>query len=146
VEDDHPEDTFTESGASDMGFATCAVIAGGLARQPRYAVAFTGDGSFTMNPQALIGAVEHGARGVIVIFDNRRMAAISGLQHAQYGHDFRTNDRVAVDYVQLAASVRGVMALHGGHSAASLRQALDQAHAHAGLSGGSCARVCRPCA
>lgn len=134
VEDDAPGQTFTESGASYMGFATCAVIAGGLAREPRYAVAFTGDGSFMMNPQALISAVEHGARGTIVIFDNRRMAAITGLQHAQYGHEFRTNDSVAVDYVQLCASVRGVRALHGGTTVASLREALHQARMHEGLS------------
>jgi len=77
VEDDTPCRTYTESGASYMGFATCAVIASGLASRPRYAIAFTGDGSFMMNPQALISAVEHGANGMIVIFDNRRMAAIS---------------------------------------------------------------------
>ncbi|MDP3615294.1 MAG: thiamine pyrophosphate-dependent enzyme, partial [Rubrivivax sp.] len=81
-----------------------------------------------------ISAVEHGARGTIVVFDNRRMAAISSLQHAQYGHDFRTNDGVAVDYVQLAGSVQGVLALWGGEDAASLRDALKRAHAHDGLS------------
>ena len=134
VEDEQPFETFTESGASYMGFATCAVIAAGLAQQPRYAIAFTGDGSFMMNPQALISAVEHGARGMVVIFDNRRMAAISGLQHAQYGVDFRTNDHVAVDYVQLAASIRGVKAVWGGDDLPSLQRALAQAHAHDGLS------------
>lgn len=134
VEDDRPFETFTETGASYMGFATCAVIAAGLARQPRYGIAFTGDGSFMMNPQALISAVEHGARGMIVIFDNRRMAAISGLQHAQYGVDFRTSDGVAVDYVQLASSVAGVKAVWGGDTAASLDAALRQAHAHDGVS------------
>jgi 3D-(3,5/4)-trihydroxycyclohexane-1,2-dione acylhydrolase (decyclizing) len=134
VEDDEPGQTCTETGASYMGFATCALTAGGLADTPRYAIAFTGDGSFMMNPQALISAVEHGARGMVVIFDNRRMAAISGLQHAQYGVDFRTHDSVAVDYVQLAASVRGVLALSGGDSAASLQAALAQAHAHPGVS------------
>ncbi len=133
VEDDRPFDTFTESGASYMGFATSAITSAGLADKPRYAIAFTGDGSFMMNPQALISAVEHGARGTIVIFDNRRMAAISDLQRAQYGADFRTNDSVAVDYVQLAGSVRGVLALGGGDTADSLRAALQQAHAHPGL-------------
>ena len=134
VEDEQPFETFTESGASYMGFATCAVIAAGMAQQPRYAIAFTGDGSFMMNPQALISAVEHGTRGMVVIFDNRRMAAISGLQHAQYGVDFRTNDHVAVDYVQLAASIRGVKAVWGGDDLPSLQRALAQAHAHDGLS------------
>lgn len=134
VEDDDPADTCTESGASYMGFATCAVIAGALAERPRYAIAFSGDGSFMMNPQALVSAVEHGARGTIVVFDNRRMAAITGLQLAQYQHEFRTHDAVAVDYVQLASAVRGVLALDGGTGAASLRQALERAHAHEGVS------------
>jgi 3D-(3,5/4)-trihydroxycyclohexane-1,2-dione acylhydrolase (decyclizing) len=134
VEDDRPFETFTESGASYMGFATCALLASGLAATPRYGIAFTGDGSFMMNPQALIDAVQHGARGMVVIFDNRRMAAISGLQHAQYGVDFRTSDGVAVDYVQLASSIRGVKAVWGGETAASLRGALEQAHAHDGIS------------
>jgi 3D-(3,5/4)-trihydroxycyclohexane-1,2-dione acylhydrolase (decyclizing) len=134
VEDDRPFDTFTETGASYMGFATCAVTASGLAKQPRYAIAFTGDGSFMMNPQALISAVEHGARGMVVIFDNRRMAAISSLQHAQYGVDFRTNDGVAVDYVQMASSIRGVKAVWGGDTMDSLISALLEAHAHDGIS------------
>jgi 3D-(3,5/4)-trihydroxycyclohexane-1,2-dione acylhydrolase (decyclizing) len=87
-----------------------------------------------MNPQILIDAVQHGVRGMIVIFDNRRMAAISGLQHAQYGAEFRTNDAVAVDYVKLASAVEGVDAIHAGYSAESLRAALQKAHAHKGLS------------
>jgi 3D-(3,5/4)-trihydroxycyclohexane-1,2-dione acylhydrolase (decyclizing) len=61
------------------------------------------------------------------------MAAISSLQHAQYGQDFRTNDGVAVDYVQMAASVKGVLAIWGGDDATSLREALKRAHAHDGL-------------
>lgn len=134
VEDEQPYQTYTETGASYMGFATCALIAAGLADQPRYGIAFTGDGSFMMNPQALISAVQHGAKGMIVIFDNRRMAAISSLQQAQYGVDFRTNDQVAVDYIQLASSVAGVYAVSGGDSLASLQAALKEAKAFDGLS------------
>jgi 3D-(3,5/4)-trihydroxycyclohexane-1,2-dione acylhydrolase (decyclizing) len=134
VEDERPFDTYTETGASYMGFATCAVTAAGLADRPRYAVAFTGDGSFMMNPQALVSAVEHRAKGMIVIFDNRRMAAISGLQQAQYGIDFRTSDGVAVDYVGLATSVGGVKAVAGGDTLDALRAALEEASAHDGLS------------
>ncbi|MET0279291.1 MAG: thiamine pyrophosphate-dependent enzyme [Pseudorhodoplanes sp.] len=134
VEDDRTGDTFTETGASYMGFASSALLASGLADKPRYGIAFSGDGSFMMNPQILIDAVEHKVRGMIVIFDNRRMAAITGLQLAQYGRDFRTNDAVAVDYVQLASAVKGVKAIFGGTSADELRAALRQAHAHDGLS------------
>ena len=134
VEDEHVGDTFTDTGASYMGFATSAVTAAGLADSPRYAIALVGDGSFMMNPQALISAVEHRAHALIVIFDNRRMAAITGLQHAQYGQEFRTNDSVAVDYVMLAGSIRGVNALSGGVSRESFREALKSAHAYKGLS------------
>ena len=82
VEDDVPGRTFTETGASYMGFAVSALLATALSEKSFYALALTGDGSFTMNPQILIDGVEHGARGCILIFDNRRMAAISGLQMA----------------------------------------------------------------
>ncbi len=134
VEDDATGDTYTETGASYMGFAASALLASALADQPRYAIAFTGDGSFMMNPQILIDGVEHGVKGTIVIFDNRRMAAITGLQVAQYGEGFRTGDKVAVDYVRLASAVAGVKALHGGFSADELKRALREAHAHDGLS------------
>ena len=133
VEDDNPFDTITEAGASYMGFAVSALMAGALADQSRYAIAFSGDGSFMMNPQILVDAVTHGLHAAIVIFDNRRMAAISALQVAQYGADFRTSDSVAVDYVALASAVSGVLALDGGDTPESLRAALEQVHAHKGL-------------
>jgi 3D-(3,5/4)-trihydroxycyclohexane-1,2-dione acylhydrolase (decyclizing) len=134
VEDDRTGDTFTESGASYMGFAVSALLASAHADHPRYGIAFTGDGSFMMNPQILIDAVEHKVRGMIVIFDNRRMAAITGLQLAQYNEGFRTNDSVAVDYVTLANAVSGVKAVSGGDNADSLRAALREAQKYHGLS------------
>lgn len=134
VEDDTPFDTVTESGASYMGFGVSAILANALAPHPRYAVAFTGDGSFMMSPQVLIDAVQHRAKGMIVIFDNRRMAAISGLQDAQYKADYRTSDTVEVDYVGLASAVKGVFACPGGTTQAELKSALTRAKAHDGLS------------
>src|SRR3974390_2280702 len=134
VEDDRTGDTFTESGASYMGFAASALLGSALAEKPRYGIAFCGDGSFMMNPQVLIDAVEHKVRGMIVIFDKRRMAAIAGLQLAQYAKEFRTNDSVAVDYRSLAAAVSGVHAISGGDTADALRAALKSAHAYDGLS------------
>jgi 3D-(3,5/4)-trihydroxycyclohexane-1,2-dione acylhydrolase (decyclizing) len=134
VEDDRTGDTYTETGASYMGFAISALLASAIADRPRYTIALTGDGSFMMNPQILIDGVEHGVKGTIVIFDNRRMAAITGLQMAQYGHGFRTNDGVAVDYVRLAGAVSGINAIHGGWTVDELRGALKAAHAYDGLS------------
>lgn len=134
IADDAPFQTFTESGASYMGFAVSALLAQPLARKGRYGVAFTGDGSFMMNPQVLIDGVEHGVHGTILLFDNRRMAAISSLQEAQYGVNWRTHDSVAVDYIAMARAVHGVVAFDGGSSPETLTQALLSAHAHQGLS------------
>lgn len=134
VEDNAPGQTFTETGASYMGFACSALLGAAHVENPRYGIAFTGDGSFMMNPQILIDAVEHNVRGMIALFDNRRMAAITGLQLAQYGHEFKTSDSVAVDYVALAGAVSGVKAIWGGTTRDELDAALAEAHAHAGLS------------
>jgi len=133
VEDDQPFETFTETGASYMGFAASALMASAIADRPRYPIAFSGDGSFMMNPQVLLDAAEHSLRGALVIFDNRRMAAISGLQMAQYGAQFRTSDGVAVDYVRMASAFPGVLALSGGDTPETLRYALAAAYAHDGL-------------
>ena len=134
VEDDRLGRTFTETGASYMGFAVSALLATAVATQPFYGLALTGDGSFTMNPQILIDGVEHGARGCILLLDNRRMGAISGLQLDQYGIDFATSDAVQVDYVAWARAIRGVQGLDGGRSPDTLRLALEQARTYAGLS------------
>ncbi len=134
VEDNAPGQSITESGASYMGFAVSALLSGAIADAGQYAIAFTGDGSFMMNPQILIDGVEHGVHGTILLLDNRRMAAISGLQQAQYGAEFRTNDAVVVDYVRMASSVTGVLAVSGGHDQDSLETALASARAHPGLS------------
>jgi 3D-(3,5/4)-trihydroxycyclohexane-1,2-dione acylhydrolase (decyclizing) len=134
AEDDTPLQTVTETGASYMGFAVSALLASGLADRPRYGIAFSGDGSFFMNPQVLIDGVLHHARGTILLLDNRRMSAISGLQEAQYGADFKTADGIAVDYLRLASAVPGVLALDGGATPDALRAALEAAAAHDGLS------------
>jgi 3D-(3,5/4)-trihydroxycyclohexane-1,2-dione acylhydrolase (decyclizing) len=134
VEDEKPGQTFTESGASYMGFAVSALLATGVATQPFYGLALTGDGSFTMNPQILIDGAEHGARGCILLLDNGRMGAISGLQNDQYGKGFATWNTLHVDYLAWARSVPGVLALDGGRTPAELQAALQKAGRHKGLS------------
>ena len=134
VEDDHLGQTFTETGASYMGFAVSALLATAVASEPFYGLAISGDGSFTMNPQILIDGVEHGATGCILLLDNRRMGAITGLQVVQYGVECATRDSVQVDYRAWARAVKGLAAFDGGHSPETLQQALEQAVAHKGLS------------
>ncbi|TVQ35348.1 MAG: thiamine pyrophosphate-binding protein [Spirochaetaceae bacterium] len=134
AEDEVPGRTFSETGASYMGFAVSALLAAAAADRPEYTFALSGDGSFTMNPQILIDGVQHGVKGCVVILDNRAMAAITGLQYAQYGREHATRDTVVVDYAALAASVRGVNALTGGFSPQELLRALQQAYDYPGLS------------
>jgi 3D-(3,5/4)-trihydroxycyclohexane-1,2-dione acylhydrolase (decyclizing) len=133
VEDERPDQTFTEAGASYMGFAVSALLATGVAERPFHGTALTGDGSFTMNPQILIDGAEHGARGCILLFDNGRMGAITGLQNDQYGTGFATGNTLKVDYLAWGRSVPGVLAVDGGRTTESLRAALDKAGKHAGL-------------
>lgn len=133
VEDDHPGQTYTETGASYMGFAVSALLATGAGAKPFYALALTGDGSFTMNPQILIDGAEHGAHGCILLLDNGRMAAITGLQQAQYGSGFATWNTLKVDYLAWARAVPGLLALDGGRNTESLKAALEQAGKYAGL-------------
>lgn len=134
VEDEVEGRTITDTGASYMGFAASALLANAFIDNAPYGIAFCGDGCFTMNPQILIDGVEHGVRGCILIFDNRRMAAISGLQNAQYGVDYKTNDSVAVDYVAWANSIAGVKGIHGGKTPDELLVALHEAYDYNGLS------------
>ena len=134
VEDKHPGQTFTETGASYMGFAVSALLATGVASKPFHALALTGDGSFTMNPQILIDGVEHAARGCILLLDNGRMGAITSLQEAQYGAGFATWNELKVDYLAWARAIPSVLALDGGRTPESLRAALEASGQHAGLS------------
>lgn len=134
VADEKPGQTITDTGSSYMGFAVSSMLAFALKDGKDYPIAFTGDGSFMMNPQILIDAVEHGLKGMIVLFDNRRMGAITSLQHSQYDVEFKTDDTVEVDYVQMAESVKGVKGFYGGETIEELGKALDKAYAHDGLS------------
>lgn len=134
VTDEKPGQTITDTGSSYMGFSVSSLLAFALAGKADYPMAFTGDGSFMMNPQILIDAVQYGLRGMIVLFDNRRMGAITSLQHAQYGMEFKTDDTAEVDYVQMAEAVKGVRGFDAGNTLEELEEALKQAYAHEGLS------------
>ena len=134
VTDEKPGMTVTDTGSSYMGFAVSSMLAFALAGGKDVPMAFTGDGSFMMNPQILIDAVQYGLKGTIVIFDNRRMAAITSLQFAQYNVGFATDDQVVVDYVKMADAVCGVKGIYGGESLEELQQALEEAYAYNGLS------------
>ena len=134
VEDEEYGLTYSETGSSYMGFAVSALLASGIADNPVYTFAFSGDGSFTMNPQILFDGIEHGVRGCIIIFDNRSMAAITGLQYAQYEREYKTRDSVETDYVGMARAVKGVRGIFGGFTSENFKMALEEAYGYNGLS------------
>jgi 3D-(3,5/4)-trihydroxycyclohexane-1,2-dione acylhydrolase (decyclizing) len=133
AEEEEENWVFSDTGSSYMGLAVSALLAGALADHPVYAFAFSGDGSFTMNPQILFDGVEHGVRGCILLFDNRSMAAITGLQEAQYRRAFKTSDSLQTDYVSMADSIKGVRGIFGGYSPRAFSLALAEAYAYPGL-------------
>jgi 3D-(3,5/4)-trihydroxycyclohexane-1,2-dione acylhydrolase (decyclizing) len=87
-----------------------------------------------MNPQILIDGAQHGARGCILLLDNGRMGAITGLQNDQYGQGFATWNTLKVDYPAWVSAIPGLLALDGGRTPEALQIALDQAWSHPGLS------------
>ena len=122
VEDDRTGDTFTETGASYMGFAVSALLASAMADKPRYSIAFTGDGSFMMNPQILIDARRA-----------RRARHDRDLRQPAHGRDHRPADGAIQRRLphqrsrrgRLRAArraVAGVNAVHGGWTADELRE------------------------
>ncbi|MFV0363105.1 MAG: thiamine pyrophosphate-dependent enzyme [Suipraeoptans sp.] len=134
VTDEEPGQTITDTGSSYMGFAVSSMLAFALAGGKDYPIAFTGDGSFMMNPQILIDAVQYKLKGMIVLYDNRRMGAITSLQHSQYEVEFKTDDTVVVDYVKMAESVHGVKGFYGGETLEEFEAVLNQAYEYEGLS------------
>ncbi|MCQ3806871.1 MAG: thiamine pyrophosphate-binding protein [Acidimicrobiaceae bacterium] len=128
-----PEESFTDGGASYMGFGTSALLSTALSAAAPYSVSVVGDGSFLMNPQALVDGMVHGARGMIIVLDNRRMGAISALQEAQYGTAYATYDDATIDYVALASAIDGVTATSGDGAASALVSALDGVYGAGGV-------------
>ena len=134
AEEENPRQIFTDTGASYMGFAVSALLASAAANRPFYALALTGDGSFSMNPQILIDGAEHGTLGCILLLDNGRMSAITGLQNDQYGAAVATWNNIHIEYKTWASAIPGILALDGGTTPESLKAALAQAGQHKGLS------------
>jgi len=133
IEDEKIGQTFTETGASYMGFAPSALLASAMADRPFFAIAMTGDGSLIMNPQALIDGAEFGVRGCILLLDNNRMAAISGLQKAQYSHDFATSHKKPIDYLKWGSSISNVLSLECKPTMKGLVEVLNKAKEYNGL-------------
>lgn len=131
--DTEPDQSFTDAGASYMGFATSALLATAADASMPPVVCLTGDGSLLMTPQALVDGVAQGARGTVVVLDNRRMGAISSLQEAQYDAQFATWDDAVVRFAELGRVIEGLVGIDGSGGVDGLRKALAEAATYNGV-------------
>jgi acetolactate synthase-1/2/3 large subunit len=84
-----------------MGYGTPAAIAAKLRFPDRIVIANAGDGCFLMNGQELATAVQHGARIVILVWDNGSYGTIRMHQEREFpgrvsGTDLRNPDFAAL--------------------------------------------------
>jgi acetolactate synthase I/II/III large subunit len=67
-----------------MGYSAPAAVAASLAHRDRLVVGFVGDGGFLMSGQELATAVQHGARPILVVFNNAGYGTIRMHQERDY--------------------------------------------------------------
>jgi acetolactate synthase-1/2/3 large subunit len=107
--------TFLSSGGfSTMGFAFPAAMGAKLARPDRTTVAFEGDGSFLMNNQELLTAVQMKLNVIVVVLNNFGWISIRDLQMRNFagriiGTDFKDkNGKVRTPDFEKIAQAFGV--------------------------------------
>jgi acetolactate synthase-1/2/3 large subunit len=67
-----------------MGYGAPAAVAASLMHPGRLVVGFVGDGGFMMSGQELATAVQHGARPILVVFNNASYGTIRMHQEREY--------------------------------------------------------------
>jgi acetolactate synthase-1/2/3 large subunit len=85
-----------------MGYSAPAAVAASLVHPDRLVIGFVGDGGFMMSGQEIATAVQHGARPILVVFNNASYGTIR--MHQEREHPERTigTDLVNPDFAGLA--------------------------------------------
>ena len=91
-------------GSGAMGYAVPAAIGASIARPDKLVVGFCGDGGFMMTGQELATAAHHGAKPVIIIFNNGTYGTIRMHQEREYPGRRSATDLTNPDFVKLAQS------------------------------------------
>ncbi len=91
-------------GSGSMGYAVPAAIGASIARPDRLVVGFCGDGGFMMTGQELATAAHHGAKPVIIVFNNGTYGTIRMHQEREYPGRHSATDLTNPDFVRLAQS------------------------------------------
>jgi acetolactate synthase-1/2/3 large subunit len=85
-----------------MGYGTPAAVAASLLHRDRLVVGFVGDGGFMMSGQEIATAVQHGARPIVVVFNNATYGTIRMHQERHYPGRTIATELVNPDFVALA--------------------------------------------
>jgi acetolactate synthase-1/2/3 large subunit len=88
-----------------MGYSVPAAVSASLIYREKIVLAFVGDGGFMMSGQEIATAVQHGARPIILLFNNDTYGTIRMHQEREHpGHVIAT-DLTNPDFMTLAKSL-----------------------------------------
>lgn len=118
------------STCGSMGYAVPAAVAASLQNRRRQVIAFVGDGGFQMSGAELSTAVQHGARPVVILFNNRTYGTIRMHQERDHPRRVSGTDIVNPDFGLLAKGYGAAYARVTETGA--FRPALEAAFAHDG--------------
>ncbi len=85
-----------------MAYSVPAATAAALARPDRLVIGCVGDGGFLMSGQEIGTAVQHGARPIILVFNNRMYGTIRMHQEREYPERVSGSDLTTPDFVAYA--------------------------------------------
>jgi acetolactate synthase-1/2/3 large subunit len=85
-----------------MAYSVPAATAAALARPDRLVIGCVGDGGFLMSGQEIGTAVQHGARPIILVFNNRMYGTIRMHQEREYPERVSGSDLATPDFVAYA--------------------------------------------
>lgn len=99
----------TSGGLGTMGFGLPAAIGAWFADKDTPVLSISGDGSFMMNMQEFVVAVENRVPLTVLIINDHRLSMIRELQRSSYGGRFTSHEFTApVNFVTLAEAMGGV--------------------------------------
>ncbi len=117
----------TSGGLGTMGFGLPAAIGAWFADKDTPVVSISGDGSFMMNMQEFVVAVENKVPLIVLIINDHRLSMIRELQRSNYGRRYTTHEfKSPINFVALAESMGGIgkRITHQKQVAPTLKKAL----------------------
>lgn len=89
-----------------MGFGYGAAMGAKVGNPDRNVVLITGDGSFNMNFNEIITAVNNNIKVITVVMNNKTLGMVRQWQHLLYNDRFSgTNMEENIDYINLSKSL-----------------------------------------